>query len=347
MSESTRLRERATSRGPELCSRPFPLLLAACSALTACATTPRPSWNAGGIAGPPSAVARAARDSQQERSAPAPAQDLELFANSLAAHQPDASLEGGGELAVTRAFLEPGLRFALDPRLTLSFAVGASIDEYDFDGAPGALGAEPPWDTIHGLRLGVGLRWFASDRWLVLGAPSLRFAAEEGASLSDGMQGGLIAGAAYRLSETLSIGPGFGLYSQIEDSPSAFPILLVRWRLAEQLVLETGRGLGATQGPGLTLAWRPDEDWELLAGGRYDQRRFRLDDEGPAPEGVGEERELSLFTSLSRALGKDARIGLFAGVALGSALKLEDAQGDELAEADLDSAPFVGLVLQL
>ena len=53
---------------------------------------------------------------------------------------------------------------------------------------------------------------------------------------------GLFAGIAWDINENLSIGPGFGAFTQIEDDDlDVFPILLVDWDITPKLSLSTNR----------------------------------------------------------------------------------------------------------
>jgi hypothetical protein len=80
------------------------------------------------------------------------------------------------------------------------------------------------------------------------------------------------------LSESLSIGPGLGWFSEIDGGSSAFPILLIDWKITDKWRLNTGRGLAASQGPGLTLNYQLAERWPLGLIGRYEKTRFALGD---------------------------------------------------------------------
>lgn len=90
-------------------------------------------------------------------------------------------------------------------------------------------------------------------------------------------EGGL-AGSSWGLSESLSIGPGLGWFSEIDGGSSAFPILLIDWKITDKWRLNTGRGLAASQGPGLTLNYQLAERWPLGLTGRYEKTRFALGD---------------------------------------------------------------------
>jgi outer membrane receptor protein involved in Fe transport len=172
-------------------------------------------------------------------------------------------------------------------------------------------------------------------------------AAESGAALGDSVSGGGFAGFSYRFGDRLTIGPGVGAMTQIEDSPDIFPVLLIDWKITDRLRLETGRGLGATRGPGLILRWDVSDRWDLSVGGRYEKLRFRLDREGVAPDGVGSDRSFPLFCGATYRFTPRAEASLVGGVALGGELLLEDENGNRIAEEDYGQAGFLGVAFGL
>ena len=105
-------------------------------------------------------------------------------------------------------------------------------DRYDFSGAVG-FGGLDPWGRIREVRVSAPIRYVANQHWTVFAIPSLRFNAESGASLGDGQTGGLLTGVSYRVSDSLSIGPGLGAFTEIEDDASFFPILLIDWAITD------------------------------------------------------------------------------------------------------------------
>ena len=175
---------------------------------------------------------------------------------------------------------------------------------------------------------------------------SVRWAAESGGDLGEAMTGGLIAGASYRFSDRLRIGPGLGVFGEIEDDVSIFPILVVDWQITDTLALETGSGAGATRGPGLTLRWTGIEDWSFGVGARYETYRFRLDDGGPQPDGVGEEKGVPVYLTASWDVIPTVRLTALAGVEVGGELTLEDEDGNEVQSDDADPAPFLGIAFR-
>ncbi|MHC4217114.1 MAG: hypothetical protein ACYSU7_01530 [Planctomycetota bacterium] len=260
-----------------------------------------------------------------------------------AVHQLDTNIEDGGSFAVTRLFIGGGADIVFDKQTSLSVGLGYGYDGYDFSGATG-LGVTNPWNDIHSIRLGGMLRWAPDDRWTVFAAPTIRVAAERGADFGDAVFGGGFAGFSYKINDRLSIGPGFGALTQIEDDVTVFPVLLIDWKITDDLTLRTGRGLGATQGPGIVLAWEFAEAWELSFGGRYESQRFRLSDSGPVPNGVGEESSLPIYGGITWEPNANLSLSVLGGVNFAGRLELDDSGGNRVSSDNYDPAGFFGLV---
>jgi hypothetical protein len=280
-------------------------------------------------------------------SADAPSRDPGLSVEALADHQWGADIDGGGSFSLDETAIRVSLShgFTNDVRLGLNLGYGETW--YDFNRAGAGLGAQAPWSSIRTARVGISLNSRIGERWTLFAVPSLRWAAEHGASLDDGAFGGVMVAASYRFSDRLSIGPGFGAFAEIEDDTSVFPLLAVDWRITDTLSLRTGGGLAATRGPGVLLEWRPSEPWTLSLGARYEKERFRLDDQGAAVDGVGQDRSVPVFFAATRNLGASASLSLIAGAKTRGNLRLEDARGKKIDAADYETAPFAGGAFKL
>jgi hypothetical protein len=257
-------------------------------------------------------------------------------------HQFDAELDDGGSVETDRLFVRGGVTYAADYRRSVSFALGYGLDKYDFSGGKG-FAALRPWEDINSYRVGIPVRWGVDEAWTVFVIPTLRFVAESGADLGDAVRGGGFAGVSYRFGDRLTLGPGIGVMSEIEDSATVFPVLIIKWKITDRLSLETGRGLGASLGPGLVLGWKASDKWTLSLGGRYEKLRFRLDDEGIAQNGVGQDRTFPLFGGVSYSFSQRAQISLVGGADLCGELRLEDEKGGLIIEEDYEPAGFAGL----
>ena len=82
--------------------------------------------------------------------------------------------------------------------------------------------------------------------------------------------------------------------------------------------------------------------WRLGIAGRYEEVEFRLDDDGPAPGGVGEDRALPLVLTASWEPNTSVRMDVFAGLEFGGQLKLYDNRGKVFESRDYDTVPVFG-----
>ncbi len=264
-----------------------------------------------------------------------------LFSRGGYVHQFQSDLDDGGNFDAGRMFIQGGASYSVGPRRRVSFAVGFGRDRYNFSGGEG-FAALRPWERINQLRFSAPISWAVDERWGIFFIPTVRFFAETGTDFEDSATGGVLAAFSYRFSDTLTLGPGLGVFSKLEDNASVFPILIVDWKITDRLTLGTGRGLGATQGPGLTLSYQASGNWKLGLGGRYESLRFRLNDKHTAPGGVGEDRSFPLIASATYSQGRELELSLLGGVELGGELRLEDSRGRKIAKESYDAAPLLG-----
>jgi hypothetical protein len=157
------------------------------------------------------------------------------------------------------------------------------------------------------------------------------------------MYGSMIA-ASYRASRNFMIGLGAGVYYRLEET-RVFPSLFISWKITDRLHLGNSYRLGPTGPAGLELTYILDKNWQLGVGGGYRSRRFRLDKNGPIPDGIGEDDSWPVYVRLSRKLWRTVNIDLFAGAAFGGKLRLEDSGGNEINSLSYNTTPLVGLNL--
>jgi hypothetical protein len=257
-------------------------------------------------------------------------------------HQLDTDIDDGGSFSVNRFFVEGGPRYTIGGGRQIGLSFGYGYDDYGFSGSQG-FAALRPWDDIHSLRISLPVRWRLDRQWSLFASPTMRFTAESGADINDSLTGGVFAGVAYRVNDRLSIGPGIGVLTQLEDSASVIPVLVVNWKMTDTLTLSTGRGFGATLGPGIALSWKPVPKWEFSFGGRAESLRFRLDKDGKYPGGIGDDRAFPLFCGAVYSFSPRVQAGILVGAEVGGELRLEDKKGRKIAEQDHDTAGFLGI----
>ena len=264
-----------------------------------------------------------------------------------AAHQSTADLkDGGGDFSLDRWFVSGGVTYAWNRRNSVGFSVGGGRSDYVFDEQT-AFGGGNPWGEIEDIRASLNARFKISKTGTAILIPTVRLNGETGADTGDSRTLGLFAGVAWRINEDLTIGPGFGVFSKLEDGTHAFPILIIDWDFTERWNLSTGAGLAASQGPGLTLSYQTSERWKLGLTGRYENLEFRLDDEGVAPGGIGRDQSFPLVFSGTFEANQMASFSIFAGVELGGKLTLKDEFDQLVDESKYDPAAIFGATVRL
>lgn len=264
------------------------------------------------------------------------------FLRGGAVYQFDTDLDEGGSYDATRFIVQLGSGYSWDRQDNVSLSIGYSYNGYDFSGDRG-LASVNPWEDIHTVSIGLPIRAGIDNRWTAFVIPSIRSTGESGADFDDTLTGGVLGGFSYRFSDRLTIGPGIGVISQLEDSATVIPILIIDWKITDKWNLATGRGLGATVGPGLTLSYQPNETWRFGIGGRYEKLRFRLDKDGTFESGVGEDASFPVFLSGTYTFDPKANLSVVGGFEFGGELKLEDQDGETIQEDSYDTGIFLGV----
>jgi len=261
-----------------------------------------------------------------------------------AVHQFKADVDDSdGDFDMTRAFLQPSISYAWDRRNSVSLSVGVGESSYNFSGKA-TVGNLEPWDDIRDYRVSLPIRFSPAEKADVILIPSWRSSSEDGASVSKADTEGVLTAAGWRFSDTLTLGPGFGWFSELGGGSNFFPVLLIDWQISQRFALTTGRGLGASQGPGLTLDYEAGSKWTVGLTARYEKTRFLLDDKEGFSDGFGEDKSLPLLLTLTYKPWPMTSVSGILGVEFAGSLRMEDANGKLAAKADYDNAPVIGLV---
>ena len=262
--------------------------------------------------------------------------------DGLVVWQDRAGLSGGGSFSSSRAFLRGG---ALYRDQDLSYGLLLSLGEYSYDfSTPGAA----PWDDVRDIRISAPIRFSAGNSAKVLISPQLRWDYEDDASASDGFTYGVFAGVTWEVSPNLEIGPAFGAFSELEsDNIDFFPALLVNWQISDQWSLSTSSAVGATQGPGLSLSYQATQNTSISLSSRYERTRFRLDDTGLAPGGIGQDSSIPVVLSVDYSPNPGFSLNAFVGMEFDGELKLEDAGGATVSRQSYDDVMIAGLAFRI
>jgi len=257
-------------------------------------------------------------------------------------HQSDTDLkDGGGSFAVDRWFVSGGVDYEWDQRTSLGFSVGGGKSNYEFDDLT-SFGGGGPWDKVEDSRASITGRFGFGESAVVIISPTVRSNGERGADSGDSLTYGVFAAVAWQLSESLTVGPGVGIFSRLEDSARIFPVLAIDWDISERWNLSTGRGLASSQGPGLRLSYELNQDWSFGLAGRYEDIEFRLDEEGLAAGGIGRDQSFPLVAIATLKPNSMLTLSVFTGLELGGTLKLNNSEDINIGESDYDPAPLFG-----
>ncbi len=249
-------------------------------------------------------------------------------------------MDGGGAFAVNRNHIEVGLSRLWRYDRMVSVSAGIGQDDYRFTGL-----ATEPWGRLNSYRVGLFARWgLDQSNWTLFTGPSIRSHVEEGADLDDAITVAVFGGASYKFSDRLTLGPGLGVVGQLEESARYFPVVIVNWDITERLNLGTGGGMATTGGPGISLTYRLNDQWQAGLTGRYEKKRFRLNGEGPAPNGLGEHEYIPVIANITYILYPGSFLSVMLGYNTSGNMVVENENGNIIDESEYENAFSFGLV---
>ena len=258
-------------------------------------------------------------------------------------HMFDADVDDGGEFSRSSLGIRVDSRWRVAERAAVDFSFGYQWDSYDFSGS-GTLTGLDPWDDVHNLAFRAILNWKLEDNLWLFGGPTVAMSAQDGADYSNAVIAGGQFGVRWRTGEDFNIGIGVTAISQVDDDPWVLPLVFFNWDFQENWTLRAGAfDIGSQGGPGLEVAWRFAERWEASAGLMYEYSRFRLDDGGVAPKGVGQLESFGIYGKVAWVFNEQTRVWLTVGTPLAGNLRLENDDGRRITDEDFDPAPFIGL----
>lgn len=260
-------------------------------------------------------------------------------------HQGRAALEGGGDYAVDSLLLRFRGTRPVNRRLITGFSVNLDYAAYDFSSAEG-LGGSAPWGDTERVTFGVPILYRLDGGWGFFATPSITSARERDAGLSESWVVGSVIGAAKRINARLSLGVGAGVFTGLEEI-RVFLFPSVTWQINDRLTLTNPFRAGPAGPAGLELRWEFAPQWQFAGGVARRSWRFRLDDAGIAPGGVGQDSALLSFLRVTREWEQGLRLDLYVGAALDGELELENQNGKAIAREDYDTAPLAAIALRV
>jgi hypothetical protein len=254
-------------------------------------------------------------------------------------------LDDAGDVSITRAGAKVGLRVPVSDRTSASFSLGAEGSWYDFSDATGfGAGITEPWEDVRLYTFEAAYSARLTDRWTLTVGGAIESGTEEDADFSDSLTYSGFVGGSYSASEDVTIGAGLIFGTRLEDDAFVFPVPIIEWRIDDQWRIGSRP---SARGARLAVTYQATEQVGVFGFVGFESREFRLDDEGPAPEGVGRDRRVPVGLGVDWTPHPRVALDVVAGVDVWSQYTLDDVNGDEIGEQDGDPAPFLGAQLTL
>ena len=289
-----------------------------------------------GVAGAQSDPAQAAPPTPQASPA-SPPRFIYNLAQTIDAHGVP-HIGGGGDANTTRTRTEFTITWLASDSTRVNLQLSNEFAFYDFEGARGLDQADgDPFRGFNRQNADLLAVHAIDERWSVLGLAGIGLAREGNADAGDAVIGRLGAGFAYQLTPAISLGVSLLVGSELEGNAQVIPLPQIdaTFALAERWSLRLATIEGAT------LAYQHNEQlaFQLKAG--YEERQFRLDDEGFAPEGVFQDKSIDL--NLGVLWTPTPALEVNAGLAFQPwrRFKIQDRDGNRLSRAETD--PTIGL----
>ena len=226
--------------------------------------------------------------------------------------------------------------------LQLNFGLAYEAGFYEIDNGKNvfpSLDEDNPFDTLQSVALAVSGQWYVSDPWYVLGAGLVTAGWESGADFSEAWTYGGFGGVGYKFSDRFTMALGAGFSTRLEEDPTFYPFISLRWQATDSLLLET-------QGLGLRLTSTINDHLAVYLNGGYASRDFRLADSGSEPDAALEDRAVAIGAGLKWTPIANLELSVEGGAIVYRELQLWDAGGDRLSKEETDIAPYIGLKLR-
>jgi hypothetical protein len=233
--------------------------------------------------------------------------------------------------------------WTLDSHSSLGVGLRFDAEDWRFNDI-GTLGGVQPWDRLYRVGLSIPYSYTTDGGWRWTFSPTVEYSGESGASVSDSVEYGALVSAARRFHTGLTLGLGVGVYDRIEET-RAFPFLIVDWRISDRLRLTNPLITGPAGPAGLEISYTLGSGWEAGIAAAYRSFRFRLDENGAIPNGIGENQNVPLVGRIGRKISDTLSFNFFVGATLAGNLRAEDQNGNRLYDVDRDPAALIGLSL--
>jgi hypothetical protein len=263
----------------------------------------------------------------------------------------NTGVANGGTVSIARFNVGIKAPAQLTDALRLTTTFRFNLDNYDFRSEKATWNGA--WQNIGTYTLASIMQGKLDDEWSVYFGGVLRQSGElEGTKFKDGITGGGLGGVVYKFSDTLSVGAGLGIVTQLEDHATVLPILSVDWKFADSWRLKVGLTDIGTTGYGAELIYDLNQDWSFALGLQHHRSRFRVEGQNEGvpsttSNGIGQEQASNIYLSSTWHACTNADLVGYFGVTTGGNIRLENQHGTQEAgigeSSKYNSAAILGV----
>lgn len=258
-------------------------------------------------------------------------------------NQFDTGISGGGSFN----WSEANANVNVTRQFTSDFAAGMSVRYYYQNWNwtdPHGFGGRSPWTSINTPALGMNFSYTPAPDWRIGFAPTVEWSGESGTGTSGTATYGAVVSVAHTFSSDLMLGVGAGVFRQIDEN-KVFPYLLVNWKITDKLRLGNSLPAGPAGGAGLELSYNLTDRLLVGVGGAYRTYRFRLNDNGPVPGGIGQNSLVPIFGRVSYQFDTGTRLDLYGAATTAGRLSTTDNSGNTVYSENYKTGLAIALTV--
>lgn len=242
-------------------------------------------------------------------------------------------IDGGGSATSALTRTEFDVIWFASQRTRVVFQFSNEFAFYDFDDARSLDPvAGDPVGSFNRQNIDVLATHNLDRQWSVLVLGGIGLARERNADVGDSVVWRAGVGTAYQATDNISIGVSLVASAEQEGNVEILPLPVIdaTFQLDERWSLRLGTLAGAV----LTYQMNDELAFRLRSG--YNERNYRLDDEGFAPEGVFQDKSVDLRLGVNWQPAPGLEVDAGVGSQLWRRFKIKDEDGNRLRRAETD-----------
>jgi hypothetical protein len=242
-----------------------------------------------------------------------------------------------GDVSIYRVGVGAELGIPIRERGLLTAGFDGEYSVYDFKEATGLIpGTADPLDDAFRDTFSLRYAHQHSADWAWLVGGSVRASGDTNADLGDTITYGVFAGATHTFNDRFSATLGASVRTRLEDDPRVLPLLMFDWRIADRWRLRTTGTTGI-------LSYELDDEWTLTLDAGWNEREYRLADDGSLPDGVLRDQRLPVAVGLVWNASDTVSIHARGGAIAWQEYTIDNSNGDEVSQVESDPAGFIEL----